>query len=158
MRKILFYVSSGLLFLLFWLLPLVLFAQSVPRINAAELINSINSGKGQAVLVVFWATWCQPCKKELPEIESLSTKFPEEKIKILGVSLDNNPRVLAQYLQRNSLDFKTYLAGSDISNIFRVQGVPKLMLYDQDGQCVFKHTGLYPIDKLELKISKYLKR
>ena len=158
MQKISILTISLVLFLFSGCLSLSVFAQSIQRINHADLINTIHNDNGRAVLVVFWATWCRPCRKELPELKNLRDSFSKEELKVLGISIDYDPQKLAAFLSRYSFNFPIYLATADTTNIFRVQGVPKMMLYDQKGQCVFSHAGKYPLSKLKGQISKVLER
>jgi thiol-disulfide isomerase/thioredoxin len=158
MKKRSFYVLTYLILLLFIFSPLAFSAQDIQRLNHADLIDTINKDNGRAVLVVFWATWCKPCQEKMPELNKLRSQFAKDKLNILAVSIDYSPQMLASYLNNYQLDFPIYLATSDVTNIFRVQGVPKFMLYDQQGQCVLTHSGKYPIQKLQGKITKLIKR
>lgn len=63
-------------------------AQNIPEIKSDELLNRINNGGDTTFVVNFWATWCAPCVKELPLFEEINTKYADQNIKVLLVSVD----------------------------------------------------------------------
>jgi len=113
--------------------------------------------KGKVVLVNFWATWCQPCKVEIPWMIEFNQRFGPKGLVILGVAMDDGgkkavqPFVDKQTFQVNNqpekMDYKILLGNDDIADKFGgILGLPTSMLYGRDGKRVRTIVGLmdYP--------------
>lgn len=64
------------------------YSQNIKLIKVSELLKRVNNNSDTTYIVNFWATWCAPCVKELPSFDTIATTYPNDKIKILLVSLD----------------------------------------------------------------------
>jgi peroxiredoxin len=97
---------------------------------------SLKALKGKVVLVNFWATWCPPCRKEMPDLEALSKQFAEQGLVILSIT-DDDPQKVKAYLEKQNITYPVLLdAGSKLNAQFRVYGIPRSFLYDRDGKLV----------------------
>jgi thiol-disulfide isomerase/thioredoxin len=65
----------------------------------------LSDSKGKVILLNFWATWCPPCKKELPALSAISNELNSKNFKLIGISVDENPQILESFLESNSLSF-----------------------------------------------------
>lgn len=91
---------------------------------------------GKVVLVNFWATWCQPCRKEMPDLDALYQRFKDQGFVILGISDEDAPKV-KQLLAERSVAYPILLdPGRKVNELFRIDGIPKSFLYDRDGKMV----------------------
>ena len=94
--------------------------------------------RGKVVLVDFWATWCAPCRREMPHVKALYEKFKDKGFDVVAVSLDRDLDALAQYLKENNIAW-TNLAGDGtqaLAQKYGVRGIPTMMLIDQTGKIV----------------------
>ena len=94
--------------------------------------------RGKVVLVDFWATWCGPCRREMPHVKALYEKYKSKGFDIVAVSLDKDLDALAQYLKENNIAW-TNLAGDETQQLakkYGVRGIPTMMLIDQTGKIV----------------------
>jgi len=94
--------------------------------------------RGKVVLVDFWATWCGPCRREMPHVKALYEKYKEKGFDIVAVSLDRDLDALAQYLKENNIAW-TNLAGDETQELakkYGVRGIPTMMLIDQTGKII----------------------
>jgi len=92
--------------------------------------------KGKVVLVDFWATWCGPCRREMPHVKELYEKHGGKGFDVVGISLDEDQEALAAYLEENAIRWET-LAGDgtqDLAEKYGVRGIPTMMLVDKEGQ------------------------
>jgi len=97
---------------------------------------SLKALKGKVVLLNFWATWCPPCRKEMPDLETLGKQFEAQGLVILSIT-DDDPEKVKSYIQQQNITYPVLLdAGSKLNAQFRIQGIPKIFLYDRDGKLV----------------------
>lgn len=115
--------------------------------------------RGKVVLIDFWATWCPPCKKELPVIEKLHRDFKDEGLVVLGIS-DENKTTIEKFLKENKLTFPILLdQGGKVAKLYKVQAIPRVILIDKKGKIVKDITGYEEENEKILKeaIEKSLK-
>jgi len=97
---------------------------------------SLQDLRGKVVLVNFWATWCPPCRKEMPDMEALYQRFASRGLVILGVS-DEEAATVQKFLDQQKYTYPILLdPGRKVNTLFSVQGIPKSFLYDRDGKLV----------------------
>jgi len=94
--------------------------------------------KGKVVLLDFWATWCPPCRAEMPNVVAAYNKYTAEGFDIVGVSLDTNGDALLQYLQDNGMRWRQVFDGkgwdSRVPGIYGVRSIPFSLLIGRDGK------------------------
>lgn len=96
------------------------------------------SYRGKVVLVDFWATWCGPCRREMPHVRQLYEKLKDQGFDVVGVNLDEDLDAVAEYLKQTPLPWTT-LAGEETRGLaekYGVRGIPLLILVDQQGDVV----------------------
>jgi peroxiredoxin len=92
--------------------------------------------RGKVVLVNFWATWCPPCRKEMPDLETLYRRFEPQGLVILGIS-DEEAAKVQPFIAQQKVTYPILLdAGRKVNEIFRIDGIPKTFIYDRGGKIV----------------------
>ncbi|WP_320173862.1 TlpA disulfide reductase family protein [Maridesulfovibrio sp.] len=133
-------------------------AEGVDTVNAQGIQEIIAKSKGKVVLVNFWATWCPPCRAEIPELIELRKKFSDDDLVMIGVSVDQDSDAVDEFMLKNEkFNYPVYFAAEDVGASFRIQSIPRTMLYDPAGQRVFDKEGSYPGAMFERYINKMLK-
>ena len=110
---------------------------------AGEDFN-ITQYKGKVVLIDFWATWCGPCVREIPNVLDNYEKYHGKGFEVVGVNLDDNPEALESFLKENELpwvqlfekDEEKRAQGNAIANYYGISSIPTMILVDQDGKVV----------------------
>jgi peroxiredoxin len=92
--------------------------------------------RGKVVLVNFWATWCPPCRKEMPDLQSLYRRFSAQGFVVLGISDEDRAKVEPFILERK-VSFPVLLdPGRKVNEMFVVEGIPKSFVYNREGKLV----------------------
>jgi peroxiredoxin len=90
----------------------------------------------KVVLVNFWATWCPPCRKEMPDLETLYTQFKDQGLVLLAIS-DEDAGKVRPFVARQKVTYPILLdPGRKVNELFEVQGIPKTFVYDRSGKLV----------------------
>lgn len=92
--------------------------------------------RGEVVLVNFWATWCPPCQKEMPDLEALYKEFRHQRFVILAIS-DEDADKVRPFIAARKITYPILLdPGHKVGSLFEVEGIPKSFVYDRDGKLV----------------------
>ena len=92
--------------------------------------------RGKVVMLNFWATWCPPCRKEMPDLEALYKQFEPQGLVILGIS-DDDPEKVREFVQKQGTTYPVLLdAGSKVNELLHIQGIPKTFVYNREGKIV----------------------
>ncbi len=92
--------------------------------------------RGKVVLVNFWATWCPPCRKEMPDLETLYHEFKDQGFLILAIS-DEDISKVQPFIAEHHTTYPILLdPGRKVNELFQVEGIPKSFVYDRDGKLV----------------------
>lgn len=92
--------------------------------------------RGKVVLVNFWATWCPPCRKEMPDLQSLYDKFKDQGFVVLAIS-DEEAAKVAPFISDRKISYPVMLdPGRKVNDLFIVDGIPKSFVYDHSGKMV----------------------
>ncbi len=92
--------------------------------------------RGKIVVVNFWATWCPPCRKEMPDLDALYQKYKDNGLVILAISDEESAKV-SPFISEHKITYPVMLdPGRKVNELFQVEGIPKSFVYDRDGKLV----------------------
>jgi len=98
--------------------------------------------RGQVVLLNFWASWCGPCRQEMPILDSMHNKYKSLGFTVLGVNLDAKSNKAIKYLKDTPVTFPVlYDPKGDVSGEYGVQIMPSTVIIDKDGNVRYLHEG-----------------
>lgn len=98
--------------------------------------------RGQVVLVNFWATWCGPCRQEMPHLNRLYDKYRASGFTLLGVNIDDDTRKAGDVATKLGLKFPVLLdTDKHVSRLYDMGSMPATVLIDRDGRVRFLHRG-----------------
>lgn len=120
---------------------------------------SLEKYRGRVVLLDFWATWCLPCRAEMPEVKKIWKKYGGESFVIIGVSLDSDEQAFEEYVKKEEMTWPQYFDGrgwnNKVSRLYEVNSIPHTVLIDGEG--VVRAIG-YRGGELSNKIGDLLKK
>lgn len=125
---------------------------------------SMNDLKGNVVLVNLWATWCGPCKKEIPDLSRISQEMKDKNFKMIGVNVFQNPKSqsIGDFLNSNPIPYTILDAGEDFVKAFSeatksdIEAVPTTFVIDKKGNIVETIVGARDEATFKSTINKYL--
>ena len=134
---------------------------TAPNFDLATLDGQrvkLSDYRGKAVLLNFWATWCSPCKVEMPWFVDLQKKYSSDGLVILGVAMDDSetPKI-AQFASEMGVNYPVLLGTDKVSEEYgNVEFLPTSFYIDRDGKIVGKGTGLLGRNEIEDNVRKAL--
>ena len=106
------------------------------------------------VLIDFWATWCPPCRKGLPETQALAKKYGDKGLAVLAIS-DENAKTVAPFIRTNHYTVPAYLGvGSKVSSAYKIQAIPTVVILDKAGRLVTYMVGLQDPATIKAELKK----
>ena len=101
--------------------------------------------KGQIVLVNFWASWCGPCRKEMPILEQLNRQYRNKGVALLGVNVEPDSAAATDWLKATPVSFPILFdVDSKVSKLYQVEGMPNTVILDKTGKVRYIHRGYSP--------------
>jgi peroxiredoxin len=97
---------------------------------------SLQGLRGKVVLVNFWATWCPPCRKEMPDLDMLYQQFKDQGFLILAISDEDISKVQPFIVQQHTTYPILLDPGRKVHELFQISGIPKSFVYNRDGKLV----------------------
>jgi peroxiredoxin len=118
---------------------------------------SLSDFQGDVVLINFWATWCAPCRAEIPDFEQVYQDRRDAGFVILGVNEQEAPEVIEPFVQELGMTYPVLLdERGQVMSEYRALGLPTSLLVDRDGVIRVRHTGVMTAAQLESHLSKLL--
>jgi peroxiredoxin len=129
-------------------------ATAMPAIGVAapDFASKSDSGRnvrlselrGQVVVINFWASWCNPCRQELPFLNRIYAQYRAAGFMLLAVNVDDNRKDAEAMLKRLGLRFPTLFDGSKtVAKLYGVDTMPATLVIDRDGRVRYVHRGYY---------------
>ncbi|HEU4390371.1 MAG TPA: TlpA disulfide reductase family protein [Blastocatellia bacterium] len=126
--------------------------------------NSVEAFRGKVVILDFWATWCPPCRAEIPDFVELQQKYQDDGLEIIGVSLDpmtpnrGGTPAVHSFVKQQKINYTILLAQDDsaIEGYDVTQGIPTTYVIDRGGRIVKTYVGMQSKHQFEQDIKRLL--
>ncbi len=126
--------------------------------DASGIERKLSDFKGSVVIIDFWATWCPPCRQEIPHFVELYNQYKDQGLEIIGVSMDQSPeRVIPGFIEKNKINY-TILFGEDkVYDLYGgINAIPTTFIVDKDGNIRKKYIGYNEKEVFERDIKELL--
>jgi thiol-disulfide isomerase/thioredoxin len=128
---------------------------SLTDLNGRPL--ALSAYRGKVVLLDFWATWCVPCREEIPHLIDLQNKYGSQGLQIVGVSMDDSPDPVRDFYQHFKMNYPVVMGDARTGELYGgVLGLPIAFVVGPDGKITSKHIGATDISVLEKEVAKLL--
>src|SRR6476661_6100772 len=135
--------------------------QPAPDFSLASLDGKtlkLSDYRGKAVLLNFWATWCEPCKIEMPWFVDLQRKYGPQGLQVFGVAMDDaSPKDISDFAQKMGVNYPIVIGKEEVGTLYGgVQFLPSTFFISRDGKVVDRVFGLVSRSEIESNIQRAL--
>ncbi len=120
-----------------------LLGEAAPAFSSKSLDGkeyTLEKFKGQVLLLDFWASWCKPCRVEMPIVEKLYQEYKNKGLVVLGIN-DENPELMREFLRESRVNFPLLVDDGEIMHSFKIRAIPTLIMLDREGKIAWHHVG-----------------
>ena len=129
---------------------------ALPSAVDGKLVD-VDSLRGKVLLINFFATWCPPCRQEIPSFVRLQEELGPKGFSFVGLSLDENSGMVVKLINRLGINYPVVLADSQVTHDFgNIVGVPTSFLVDRSGTIVKRYTGYIDHNTLQRDLAAVL--
>ena len=129
---------------------------SLPELTARQTLD-LSTYRGKVALLDFWATWCDPCREEIPQLVELQNKYRDQRLQIIGVSMYDRPEPVRDFYQRFKMNYPVVMGNAETGELYGgVLGLPITLLIGRDGRIYAKHIGATDMSVFEKEITALL--
>lgn len=126
--------------------------------DTAGKAHSLSQYKGKWVLVNFWATWCPPCRREMPYLQAMQEQYGDQGLVVLAINLDESPATIRSFLERYKIEKITVLLdpGQKTTERYRILPLPTTFFIGRDGSIRSKVEGEMDLNRTESETLRLL--
>ena len=125
---------------------------TMPDVNGRS--RSLASFRGQIVLLDFWATWCEPCLEELPDLVRFHDAHKKDGFTLVGVAMDaEGVGVVGPFVRQNKIPYPILISNGDLPSGYSIIGFPSAFLLDKNGNIARRYLGPKSYEELERDVA-----
>jgi thiol-disulfide isomerase/thioredoxin len=118
---------------------------------------TLDDYKGKVILLDFWATWCGPCRIEIPGFVELQKRYRDQGLAVIGISMDDGPEPVKDFYKQFNMNYPVAVGDEKLAEMYGgILGLPTTMLIGRDGRIYAKHVGATDLSVFESEIKELL--
>lgn len=130
---------------------------SIPMLDVDGLVKKVaEEGKGKVVIMTVFASWCPPCKKEMPMLVETRKVVDETNLMLIGLSSDESIRDLNEFIKKYRVNFPVYTGTGELFQALGISGIPHMFIFNRKGELVESVVGLIPEPTFKMILAKLL--
>ncbi len=135
-------------------------AFSLKQVKVNELLSFLAANHGKVILVNFFAEFCGPCRKEIPELMKLRKEIPEKDLLIVGVAIDENISEASRFIKSLGIQdaYPVFYGGDEVSRAYRIDAIPFNVIYNREGRIEASEAGYVPVSELKKFLMALIRR
>ncbi len=132
---------------------------SIKRLDKAGVDTYLESLKGKVVIVDFWATWCPPCRQEIPSFIEMQKKHGGKGLVVVGLSLDDETEAVSEFCKAQKVNYPVFVVGQDATAAWgNIEAIPTTFILDKAGKKVgAPRVGYHSKEAFEKELAPLLK-
>lgn len=129
---------------------------TLPDLNGKDV--TLKDLRGNNVFLVFWASWCDPCKEEMPDIEKIHTEYKDKDLVVLSINTGEDKEAVKEFIEASGYTFQVLLDSElDVARAYKTSNIPVSLFVNKEGKIVEKKEGLMTGAEMEKAIEKLYK-
>ena len=130
------------------LLPSAAWSRDIPALDLPGLAELIQKNRGKVILLNFFATWCPPCRVEIPHLVKVQRQFGDRDVLVVSLSVDEKAAAVPPFVRAMGMEYPVYLADRSVAAAYRVSTIPHNVMYDREGKLVASQSGILEEESL----------
>jgi cytochrome c biogenesis protein CcmG/thiol:disulfide interchange protein DsbE len=129
---------------------------SIPDLNRHNV--NLADYRGRVVLLDFWATWCTPCREEIPHFVAWQNQYQDSGLQVIGISMDDNESSVLRFYQEFKMNYPVAMGNAELADAYGgILGLPVTFVIGRNGQIRAKYAGMTDLTNMEREIKNQLR-
>ena len=135
-------------------------AVQIKPVHTYELLDELAANHGKVILVNFFAAFCGPCRREIPELMQMRKEIPAEDLLIIGIAIDQNIREADSFVKSMGMmgAYPVYYGGEELARAYRIDAIPFNVIYNRDGHIEASEAGYVPGPEMKQFLMSLIRR
>lgn len=129
--------------------------------DASGKLMTFDAFHNKVTVVNFWATWCGPCRREIPDLEAIHKEYKDRGVRVIGISLDRGPGILnevAEFTAKFNMTYPVVIDNGDLEQIYgNIRAIPTTFIINKEGKIVERLIGMRSKEKFLQAVLPHLK-
>ncbi|MBQ7606481.1 MAG: redoxin domain-containing protein [Desulfovibrionaceae bacterium] len=136
----------------------IAWAKALETLHVEDLKAIVDKNAGKVIMLNFFATWCPPCRAEIPELVKAVSLYKGKNVVFIGLSVDDqkNKAKVEQFMNKMKISYPVYMAGRDVVLQFSIGSIPHNVFFDRSGKIIFSQPGECDVEDIKLVVEELL--